>query len=359
MFLHQYMNSNKVFQFSSVRDSSFLYKRKVPKYIYFFIVFILLLLAATIVWSNIAVKANVIKQNGTIVSSNKVSLTCNVNSNITKINYLEGNYVNKDSIIVELNSSEVDVNIEQTKTTYDYYLLRTSLFERLIDYIQNDYAIDEENNSFDPSNSNELEFYNYMYSYITSKTMYTGDSLIQFKNQTINSYIPQLDDARIKESQYRSQYEGYLKIKDNYSIKSPIDGYIHFNYSLNNGYFVQAGTELLSISPSNEDLICETYFTNADISKIKQGDKVKGTIIGLAQNDYGSLEGELISLASDATNTQDGQIFKGLIKYKTNELKSKKNTVHLRPGMSIENRIIYEETTYFKYVLELWGFHIK
>jgi hypothetical protein len=41
------------------------------------------------------------------MSSNKISLTCNVNSNITKINYSEGEYIKKDSIISELNSSEM------------------------------------------------------------------------------------------------------------------------------------------------------------------------------------------------------------------------------------------------------------
>ena len=346
MYLHQYMNRNKIYQFSNIRDSSFLYKKKVPKYGFVMTIIILLLLITALIWSSIAIKADVIKQQGTIVSINKINLTSNVNSNITKINYSEGDYVSKDSIIIELNSSEIDVNINQSKSTYDYYLLRSTLFERLIKYIQNDYALDEENNSFDPSDINELEFYNYMYNYISSKTIYTGDSLMQYKNQTINSYISQFDDNKIKEKQSQSQYEGYLKIKDNYQIISPIDGYIHFNYSLNEGYFVQAGTEIVSISSDQNNLICETYFNSSDIAKIKVGNKVKGNIIGLSQNDYGSIEGELISLASDATNTQDGQIFKGIIKYENNKVSSKKNDIILKPGMSIENRIIYEETTY-------------
>ena len=41
------------------------------------------------------------------MSSNKISLTCNVNSNITKINYSEGEYIKKDSVINELTSEMV------------------------------------------------------------------------------------------------------------------------------------------------------------------------------------------------------------------------------------------------------------
>ena len=360
MYLHQYMNRNKIYQFSNIRDSSFLYKKKVPLFGCYLIIFVLSFLITLIIWSSIAIKADVIKQQGTIVSINKINLTSNVNSNITKINYSEGDYVSKDSIIIELNSSEIDVNINQSKSTYDYYLLRSSLFERLIKYIQNDYSLNEEDNSFNQENINELEFYNYMSNYLISKSMYQNeDQINQYKNQTINTYINQYDDVKLKENQYKSQYEGYLKIKDNYQIISPIDGYIHFNYSLNEGYFISAGNELISISPTKDNLICETYFTSSDISKIKVGNKVKGNVIGLSQNDYGSIEGELISLASDSTNTQDGQIFKGLIKYDTNKICSIKNEITLKPGMSIENKIIYEETTYLKYVLNLWGFRFK
>lgn len=354
------MNSNKVFQFSSVKDSSFLYKKKVPKFGFIITVFILLLLIATIVWSNIAIKADVIKQNGIIASENKISLTANANASVEKINYTEGDFVKKGEIILQLNSNEVETNISQAKTSYDYFSLRTNLFERLIDYIKNDYSIDEENNSFKQDDINEIEFYNYMSNYILGKSMYTSeDDLTRYKNQIINTYVPQYDDAKIKMEQYKSQYEGYLKLKENYIIRAPIDGYVHFNYSLNEGYFISTGNEILSISPSKDDLICETYFTSADIAKIKVGNKVKGSVNGLSQNDYGFLEGELIFLASDATNTQEGQIFKGIVRYNTNKIVSKANEIILKPGMSIENKIIYEETTYFKYVLNLWGFNIK
>ena len=327
---------------------------------YILIVLTLTLICAFFIWSFVSIKSSVVKQTGIVVSKDKIAMNSSVNSSIEKIYFKEGDKVSTDDVIMSLDSSEVDSNLLQAKQLKELYELRETNFNRLITYITNDYTLTEEGNSFDSTNSNEQEFYNYMSQYLITYNSYPiTETKSTYKSQTINTYISSRDDAKLKKEQYTAQYDSYLKIKDKYIIKAPLDGYLHFNYNFNEGYFISAGTELLSISPSDQEYLCDVYFTAADISKIEVGNKVNGAVSGVSQNEYGTFKGKLISLASDSTSTENGQYFLGIVKFDENSINSSKRELKLKSGLQIEISIIYEETTYFNYFLEQIGIKIK
>lgn len=188
----------KTYQYSSIKDSSLLYKKKVPSYIFILIGLVLAILIGVIIWSNFSIKADVVKQNGIIEAKDKVNLNCSVNSTITKINFKEGEQVKVEDSIVEFSTNEIDANVIQTKQLYETYKFNEESFNKLIDYIENNYAIDEPVKCFDPTNHSELQFYNYQLSFILNYGSLTGNALKQAKTQYFNqTIIPLRDDTQM------------------------------------------------------------------------------------------------------------------------------------------------------------------
>ena len=92
------------------------------------------------------------------------------------------------------------------------------------------------------------------------------------------------------------------------------------------------------------------------------GDDVNIEVSGLAQNTYGNLKGKLLSIDNDITTNQDGSqsYFKSQIEIETPYLiSSKGNKVDVSNGMSVEARIIYDELSYFDYLLESLGLLVR
>ena len=201
----------KTYQYSSIKDSSLLYKKKVPPYIFILIGLVLAILIGAIIWSNFSIKADVVKQNGIIAAKDKVNLNCSVNSTITKINFKEGEQVKVGDSIIEFSTNEIDANVIQTKQLYETCKFNEESFNKLIDYIENNYAIDEPGKCFDPTNHSELQFYNYQLSFILNYGSLTGDVLKQAKTQYFNqTIIPLRDDTQM--SSFELQQENYQNL---------------------------------------------------------------------------------------------------------------------------------------------------
>ena len=89
-------------------------------------------------------------------------------------------------------------------------------------------------------------------------------------------------------------------------------------------------------------------------SKLSVGSQVEIAVSGAMQTEYGTLNGEIISIDNDVTQTEDGQAYYRVkIKSHSKELKDKHgHTAKLELGMIGECRIKYDETTYLNWMVE-------
>ena len=104
------------------------------------------------------------------------------------------------------------------------------------------------------------------------------------------------------------------------------------------------------------------YLNVNDRPRVSAGDDVNIEVIGLAQSAYGNLKGKLISIDNDISSSQNGEqsFFKAKIAVDTPYLISGNgNKVNISNGMSVEARIIYDELSYFDYLLESLGLLVR
>lgn len=147
-----------------------------------------------------------------------------------------------------------------------------------------------------------------------------------------------------------------------YMVVAEQDGIVHLNAWLTVGTMIQAGSLIGNInSDDNLTLFIDTVISATDRAKIKESDTVEIALSGVMQSEFGVFTGEIISIANDRTQTEDGAVFYYVkIKTKETQLKDRKgNTINLTLGMLADSRIKYDETTWLKWAIEQIGVKFK
>lgn len=143
-----------------------------------------------------------------------------------------------------------------------------------------------------------------------------------------------------------------------YQVFANTSGIVHMLNDFKEGMVVQAASAVGSIANENDQYIVTAYLSVNDRPRVSLGDDVNIEVVGLAQNTYGNLKGRLVSVDNDISTSQNGEqsFFKSKIEIETPYLiSSKGNKVNISNGMSVEARIIYDELSYFDYLLESLG----
>lgn len=355
------MKDDKVYKFSKCTDSYLMYKKKIPNFLFWIVIVVFIVITGIIIWSAFVIKPYVVKSQGIVTVEDKSLITVSANANIEEINIWEGKRVKKGDILIVQEATEINAQVYQINAYIDYYNSRLELFDRLILYAQNDYSIDEENNCFDNSLLEELEFYNYMYTYISTFESYSGNIEMQetYKKQQINNYLIERNSLKEELIQYEAQKKVYELTKENYVIKAQSSGIVHLDTYLNKGAFLQAGSFIGSIVNDESDFIIECYLTAADRPKITVGDKVNVAISGLPKNEFGIITGKLIFIDTDATYSDGNNYIKAIVMLDEQIIKSDKVEVKLSFGMQAESRITYDEISYLNYFLGQLGIDVK
>lgn len=140
------------------------------------------------------------------------------------------------------------------------------------------------------------------------------------------------------------------------SIKAQCDGTVCAVQTLVTGDVISSGTVIATILPKNENVYkVQLYVNNADIANVQVGDMVKFNIAALPSNQYGTVNGTVTKVATD-TMVQDGQ-YSGyyLVEcmLERNTLSNQDgNTGTISTGMQVEGKIITQEKTILRYLLE-------
>jgi HlyD family secretion protein len=138
------------------------------------------------------------------------------------------------------------------------------------------------------------------------------------------------------------------------TMKAPIGGTVYeVKASLGP---VQKGEELLSILPTGDGVLLEAKVLNRDIGFINPGDRVKVKLTTFPYQEFGTVDGEVIQVAPNATldeeNKDLGLVYKTLIKLKTKTMLVNGKEVPLSPGMTATADIVTRQKSILTFLIE-------
>ncbi|MBQ6039882.1 MAG: HlyD family efflux transporter periplasmic adaptor subunit [Oscillospiraceae bacterium] len=358
-----------------LKDSRLLYEKELPPFGYMIVSITAILLILVLIWSLKTPKTYVVKSQGIVESTNKNFIMSPFTGKISRMNISEGSFVDEGDVLFTVESTELDLQEEQISGQINVYSENVSQLKKL------EQSIMDGENLFDITKANDRQYYNQYEAYMsqikqndidtsTYKAYGYSDAQIKAELDKNNAKISEIYYSTLKSidesiTQYETEIEK-LKVQNNaiangqseYQVLANTSGIVHMINEYKEGMVVQAAGAIGSIANENDQYIVTAYLNVNDRPRVSLGDNVNIEVVGLAQNTYGNLKGRLLSVDNDISTSQNGEqsFFKSKIEIETPYLiSSKGNKVNISNGMSVEARIIYDELTYFDYLLESLG----
>ena len=366
------MTKKTVKNMADLKDSRLLYEKDLPPFGYMLVSIIAILLIAVLIWSLKTPKTFVIKSQGTIESTNKNYIMSPYTGKISKMNISEGSFVDAGDVLFTVESTELDLQEEQISGQIQVYSENVSQLKKL------EQSVMDGENHFDITKADDRQYYNQYEAYMsqikqndidtsTYKAYGYSDAQIETELEKNNAKISEIYYSTLKSiDESITQYETEIKKlkvqngaiangQSEYQVLANTSGIVHMINEYKEGMVVQAAGAIGSIANENDQYVVTAYLGVNDRPRVSPGDSVNIEVVGLAQNTYGNLKGKLISVDNDISTSQNGEqsFFKSKIEIETPYLiSSKGNKVNISNGMSVEARIIYDELSYFDYLLD-------
>lgn len=138
------------------------------------------------------------------------------------------------------------------------------------------------------------------------------------------------------------------KEKEFYTIKAPISGTIQNFNGLQPGSAIVSNEVIAEIS-SDSGLIAEVYVLPKDIGYLKKGTPVNFQIEAFDYNQWGFVQGGVLSVSGDIYTNREQPYFKVLAYLKKRELTLKNGYVgKLKKGMTLQARFFVTKRTLFQ-----------
>lgn len=144
--------------------------------------------------------------------------------------------------------------------------------------------------------------------------------------------------------------------KDREVLTAPFTGVI-YNQKATLGP-IQQGEELLSLLPQDRDLVLEVKILNRDIGFVRPGMKAKVKLATFPYQEFGIIEGEVVSVSPDAVvekdaNGQDmGPVFPAKVKVDRKSIPVRGKEVELSPGMAGTADIVTRKKSILSFLIE-------
>jgi HlyD family secretion protein len=141
------------------------------------------------------------------------------------------------------------------------------------------------------------------------------------------------------------------KGKEQEVIKAPFDGTI-YSLKATKGT-IQEGEELLSITPSNEELPLQVKVLNRDIGFIKPDMPVKVKLDTFPFQEFGIVEGTVQQVSTNAITEKDvGLVFLTRVTLKKHDVEVRGKQVKFTPGMSATAEIVTRKKSVLTFIME-------
>jgi adhesin transport system membrane fusion protein len=168
------------------------------------------------------------------------------------------------------------------------------------------------------------------------------------ENQLNNKVLQTRNVFTISLNNYSRNIKDYISGNQ---LKAPIKGSVVFLDDISSGQFIGARTKLFKILPVGNPLFAKSLVSNADISKIKVGDKVKISLNALPEREYGSVWGKIINISIDPKEDPQTKELKyeSIIQLKSQNLKSYDGkTKNFKLGMGYNAKVITDYQSLLK-----------
>lgn len=341
---------------------------------------IAVLLVAVVVWACLAKLDVVVTGTGNIVPEGKlVELQPLIGGKVEQINVKVGDYVNTGDIIVSLENSTADLELEQINRNMEWCRIRTEITKERL-----------KNDEYDvPVESYDEQYYNGLQQIVLEIDMYKdqkrqreqnlaeakadleaartegNESVITTLETRVQSYEDSISSAeKSQKSQMYSQlfslenemrsYETQLsqyEIKaETYLIKAPVNGYVNVMSVVSPGQTVSAGTAVCSIVPSDRELQFECYVQDRDRSDIEVGMDVAVKLSAFSFSDYGAIPGKVTYISpSSFVHEKYGNVYVVDIELDREHMNQ---NIALTSGLSGNVEIITGKRTVMEYFIE-------
>ncbi|MBD3883871.1 HlyD family type I secretion periplasmic adaptor subunit [Phormidium tenue FACHB-886] len=155
-----------------------------------------------------------------------------------------------------------------------------------------------------------------------------------------------LTDAEGQLAQAKVRAEGQV-------VTAPLAGKIYNLEASLGARTVQPGDELLSILPADHQLVLEVKVLNRDIGFIKVGQRAKIKVATFPFQEFGTINGEVLSISPNATADRDlGPVFKAKVKLDRNLVRVNGQDVELTPGMAATAEIVTRKRSVLTFLME-------
>ena len=134
-------------------------------------------------------------------------------------------------------------------------------------------------------------------------------------------------------------------------IVAPVAGVITSLSVRGAGSVLQAGQDLAAIAPAGARLVVEAQVMNKDIALIEQGLPVKLKFDAFPFQDYGVMDGKVVTVALDAQAEQKSS-YKVMIAPAQTSINAYNKTIPLRPGLTLTAELVTERKSVLNLLLE-------
>lgn len=351
------------------------------------------LLIAVIVWACLSEIDVVITSSGSIQPVGNLNVVQSyANGSVKSINITEGDYVEKDDVLIELDTQSLDIDVEQLDSQKKILVAQQKIYTKIKDGEKlSEIKIDDYDDELKP----------YIQSIWDNDKSYhnTLDNLEKDKeNADLNHQIAQIQleeyeangtereaemqelmvqqyelakeqaDVKIKDTktQYSSQVnsklseisgqldeietnlEKYSLSKDYQYITAPVSGHINSINVNTIGAAVTSAQELVTIVPDNTPVEMVCYVKNMDIADVEIGMEAEIKLEAYPYNKYGTVKGKVKYISPSAfVSEQIGSVY--LVKI---EITDKHDDIDIISGLSGSVEIKTDKRTVMDYFLE-------
>ena len=351
------------------------------------------ILIAAIIWACISKIDVVVTSSGSIQPVGNINTVQSYAGGFVKaIKIKEGDYVHKGDLLIELNTENLDIDVEQLNTQKSILEAQQKIYNKIKNnediskikvkdyeaylqpYVQ---AILDSDSSYKNTLSNlenektdaelnqqigELQLEEYQYNGTTrqaesqelsnkqyelavkqtalkikdTKTQYSAQ--INSKISEINSQIDEID----------TNLEKYKLSKEYQNITSPVNGYVNSIAVNTIGETVTSAEQLVTIVPDNTPVEMICYVKNMDIADIKVGMEAEIKLEAYPYNKYGTVKSTVEYISPSSFNSEQlGNVY--LVKLKIDD--SNEN-IDIISGLSGVVEIKTNQRTIMEYFLD-------
>lgn len=271
------------------------------------VIAISVLLVLILIWAVLAKIDVVINGSGCITTVIGESVVSAKSSGVIKsINAVEGDYVTKGDVLIQLDTSETEIAITQLEETLTLLEAQKKVAQMYMEDVNAIINVDE---------------YPIEHQYAVKKLMYENETVkLQLNNYPSSADSIKLQyESGLNELLYEFTHnitvcEEELELQklslEKLSIKAPISGYILTSESVYVDQMVQSQQTLFVITPDDSEYVFEGYIENKDISSVEVGDTVQIKLQAYPYSDYGAVQGEIIYISpSVITNASNQSVY--------------------------------------------------